>query len=48
MEAFVCQVSDVNAAEIIADEQVRADSISTLSSAEMSFVGGGLLGLCFA
>ncbi len=48
MEAFVCQAADVNAAEINTDEQVKADSISALTSAEMSFVGGGLMQVVFA
>jgi hypothetical protein len=48
MEAFVCQAADVNTAEIINDEQVKADSINSLTSAEMSFVGGGLMQVVFA
>ncbi len=48
METFVCQATDVNAAEIIVDEQVKADSISTLTSSELSFVGGGVFTVAFA
>lgn len=48
MEAFVCQAADAKSAEIITEEQVRDDSISTLTSTEMSFVGGGCLAVAFA
>lgn len=48
MEAFVCQATDVNLSEIVAEEQVKADSISTLTSTEMSFVGGGTMVAVFA
>jgi len=48
MDAIVCQAAEVNTAEIIADAPVQKDSISTLSSTEMSFVGGGQLVVCFA
>ncbi len=42
MEATVCQAVEVNATEAAADEQLKVESITTLSSAEMSFIGGGL------
>lgn len=42
MEATVCQAVEVKSLEIAAEEQVKVDSISTLSSADMSFIGGGL------
>ena len=42
MEATVCQAVEAKALEIAADEQPKVDSISTLSSTDMSFVGGGL------
>lgn len=42
MEATVCQAVEVKSLEIAADEPVKVDSISTLSSADMSFIGGGL------
>jgi hypothetical protein len=48
MEAIVCQVTEAKAAEISVDAQAVADSITPLTSTEMSFVGGGLLGVCFA
>lgn len=48
MEAFVCQAADVKNAEIITEEHVQQDSISTLTSNEMSFVGGGCLAVAFA
>ena len=48
MEAFVCQAADANNAEIIAEELVHEDSLSTLTSTEMSFVGGGCLAVAFA
>jgi hypothetical protein len=44
MEAILCQVAEINAVEIATDEQ----PITTLSSAEMSFAGGGLLAVAFA
>lgn len=42
MEATVCQVVEAKAIETAADEQVKVESIATLTSAEMSFIGGGL------
>jgi len=48
MEAFLCQATNANVAEIVAEEQVKADSISTLTSTEMSFVGGGTMVAVFA
>jgi len=47
METTVCQAVDTKTIEI-ADEQVTVDSIMALSSTEMSFVGGGLMAVCFA
>jgi len=42
METIVRQAAEAQAAEIIAEMPVQQDdSISTLSSVEMSFVGGG-------
>jgi hypothetical protein len=38
MDAIVCQAAEIIAAEAQADEQ-----IVTLTGAEMSFVGGGLM-----
>lgn len=43
MEATLCQVVETNVAEIAADEQ----PITTLTSAEMSFAGGGLMTVAF-
>ena len=48
METIVCQVAEINATEIVAEAQGKADSISTLTSAEMSFVGGGSFVVVFA
>ncbi len=48
MEAFVCQADAIKNAEIIAEAQDLADSLSTLTSTEMSFVGGGCLAVAFA
>jgi len=48
MEAIVCQATDLNNAEFTAEAPVRAESIATLSSAEMSYVGGGCLAVIFA
>jgi hypothetical protein len=49
MEAFVCQLADANNnAEINAEALIQDDSIGTLSSVEMSFVGGGCLAVQFA
>ncbi|UCG96263.1 MAG: hypothetical protein JSW31_11590 [Burkholderiales bacterium] len=48
MDAIVCQAAEVNPAEITADAPVQKDSLSTLTSTEMSFVGGGQLAVCFA
>jgi hypothetical protein len=48
METIVCQAADINVAEISVQAQVAVDSISTLTSAEMSFVGGGCLAVAFA
>jgi hypothetical protein len=43
MEATVCQ-----SAEIIVAEEQAEEQIVTLGSAEMSFVGGGLMQVVFA
>jgi hypothetical protein len=48
MEAIVCQVAEAKAVEISVDAQAVADSITLLTSTEMSFVGGGLMAVCFA
>jgi hypothetical protein len=48
METIVCQAAQINAAEAAVEAQVAVESISTLSSAEMSFVGGGSLTVVFA
>ena len=47
METTVCQVSEINVAEI-AEVAGREESIATLSSTEMSYVGGGCLAVMFA
>jgi len=48
METIVRQAAEAQTAEIIAEIPVQQDdSISTLSSVEMSFVGGGGLGVLF-
>ncbi len=47
MEATLCQVAETNVAEIFA-EKSSENSITTLTSAEMSFAGGGLLAVAFA
>jgi hypothetical protein len=46
MDAIVCQASEINNAEIAVEAKAK-DEIVTLSNVEMSFVGGGLLGVCF-
>jgi len=43
MEATLCQVVEANVSEIAAEEQ----SITTLTSAEMSYAGGGLMAVAF-
>ncbi len=49
METIVRQAAEAKTAEIIAETPVQQDdSISTLSSVEMSFVGGGCLAVVFA
>jgi hypothetical protein len=48
METIVCQAVEINVAEIAAKVETSAESISALSSAEMSFVGGGSLTVVFA
>jgi hypothetical protein len=46
MEAALCQVVEINAAVITAEESAE-QSITTLTSAEMSYAGGGLLAVAF-
>lgn len=46
MDAIVCQAAEIISAEIAAEAKAK-DEIVSLTSAEMSFVGGGLLGVCF-
>jgi hypothetical protein len=46
MEALLCQVAEANVAEIAA-EQTTDESITTLTSTEMSFAGGGLMVVAF-
>jgi hypothetical protein len=46
MEATLCQVAEINAAEIAAEES-KEQSITTLTSTEMSFAGGGLMTVAF-
>ena len=48
MEAIICQANAIKDAEVTSDAQGQAGSISTLTSTEMSFVGGGLLAAMFA
>lgn len=48
MEAFVCQVTDLDTIETLPAERAEADLISTLTSTEMSFVGGGTMVAVFA
>ena len=43
MDAIVCQAAEIIAAEAKAEEQ-----IVTLTSTEMSFIGGGLIQVVFA
>jgi len=43
MDAIVCQAAEIASAETQAEEQVV-----TLSSTEMSYVGGGLMQVVFA
>ena len=43
MDAIVCQAAEIAAAEIQAEERVL-----TLTSTEMSYVGGGLMQVVFA
>jgi hypothetical protein len=46
METIVCQAVEIN--NVVDVAQVSEESISTLSSLEMSFVGGGCLAVQFA
>jgi hypothetical protein len=45
MEAIVCQAAE--SFQLVADAPAAADSIVTLTSVEMSFVGGGSLAVQF-
>jgi len=48
METIVRQAAESQAAEIVAEMPVQQDNlISTLSSVEMSFVGGGHFAVVF-
>lgn len=44
MEATLCQAAETNVVEITTEEQ----KISTLTSTELSFAGGGLMAVMFA
>jgi uncharacterized protein YggU (UPF0235/DUF167 family) len=46
MDAIVCQ-AEVKATEIAVEGKAN-EEIVALTSNELSFVGGGLLGVCFA
>lgn len=48
METTLCQVVEINAAEIAAESQGSSEIIAPLTSVEMSFVGGGCLAVAFA
>jgi hypothetical protein len=48
METIVCQATEINATEIGTEVQGAVETIATLSSVEMSFVGGGCLAVAFA
>lgn len=48
MEAIVCQAAELNTVEATADAQTSPAVISPLTSAEMSYAGGGLMAVCFA
>jgi hypothetical protein len=48
MEIVACQAAEINSAEIAAKAQDAAETLATLSSVEMSFVGGGCLAVAFA
>jgi len=48
METIVCQAVEINHVAVVDVAQVSDESISTLSSLEMSFVGGGCLAVQFA
>lgn len=47
MDAIVCQATEIVSAEIAAEAKAKTE-IVTLSSTEMSFVGGGLLVVDFS
>ena len=44
MEAIVCQAAEISAAA----EAQTEEQVVTLTSTEMSFVGGGLIAVAFA
>lgn len=46
MDAIVCQAAEIISTGITAEAKAK-DEIVALTSTEMSFVGGGLLGVCF-
>lgn len=46
MEAIVCQAAE--SFQLVADAPANEESITTLTSVEMSFVGGGQLAVQFA
>jgi hypothetical protein len=46
MDAIVCQAAELIRAEIAAEAQAKEEVVA-LTSTELSFVGGGLLGVCF-
>lgn len=48
MDATLCQVAEINAAEIAAEVEGSVEAIATLSMTEMSFVSGGCLAVAFA
>lgn len=42
MDAIVCQAAEEKVVEIVSGEQAKPETIMTLSSADLSFIGGGL------
>ena len=47
METTVCQAAELIVADTVAESQSTSELLVTLSSTEMSFVGGGCLGVFF-
>jgi hypothetical protein len=45
MEAIVCQAAE--SFQLVADAPVKEDAITTLTSVELSFVGGGHMTVAF-